>query len=158
MIVERSIARNLKKATRDECCIMAFSTRIRIRFGDVDPAGLVYYPNIFHYFHVAMEEFFANQCGCPYAELLANERIGFPTVNIQTEFHAPIVYGDEIDVEVFVSRPGRTSAIFEYSVKRVSDGLLCVQSTQVHVAMNLDTRRPVPLPERLRAAFEPASF
>ncbi|MCA1603754.1 MAG: thioesterase family protein, partial [Acidobacteria bacterium] len=64
-----------------------------------------------------------------------------------------ILYGDEIDVEVFVSRPGRTSAIFQYRVTRVSDGQLCVQSTQVHVAMNLDTRRPVQLPEKFREAF-----
>ncbi len=121
---------------------MPFSTRIKIRFGDTDPAGLVYYPNIFHYFHIAMEEFFSTQCGVGYDQLLAAERIGFPTVNIQTEFRAPILYGDEIDIEVFVSRPGRTSAIFEYRVTRVSDGQLCAQSTQVHVAMNLDTRRP----------------
>ncbi|MGH9969193.1 MAG: acyl-CoA thioesterase [Pyrinomonadaceae bacterium] len=132
---------------------MPFSTRIKIRFGDTDPAGLVYYPNIFHYFHIAMEEFFAACCGISYEQLLAQERIGFPTVNIQTEFHAPIIYGDEVDIEVFVSRPGRTSAIFEYRVTRVSDGLLCAQSTQVHVAMNLDNRRPVPLPEKFREAF-----
>ncbi|MCA1633568.1 MAG: hypothetical protein LC802_07595 [Acidobacteria bacterium] len=35
---------------------MSFSTRITVRFGDTDPAGLVYYPNIFHYFHIALEE------------------------------------------------------------------------------------------------------
>jgi 4-hydroxybenzoyl-CoA thioesterase len=132
---------------------MPFSTRIKIRFGDADPAGLVYYPNIFHYFHIAMEEFFSAHCGISYEQLLATERIGFPTVNIQTEFRTPIIYGDEIDVEVFVSRPGRTSAIFEYRVTRVSDGQLCAQSTQVHVAMNLDSRRPVPLPEKFREAL-----
>lgn len=63
---------------------MSFSTRIKIRFGDTDPAGLVYYPNIFPYFHIPMEEFFSTQCGVGYDQLLAAERIGFPTVNIQT--------------------------------------------------------------------------
>ncbi|MFN2513283.1 MAG: acyl-CoA thioesterase [Pyrinomonadaceae bacterium] len=132
---------------------MSFSTRIRVRFGDTDPAGLVYYPNIFHYFHIAMEEFFSNQCGVGYDQLVKAERIGFPTVNIQTEFRSPILYGDEIEIEVFVSRPSRTSAIFEYRVTRVSDGQLCAQSTQIHVAMNLDTRRLVHLPETFRKAF-----
>ncbi len=75
---------------------MSFSTRIKIRFGDTDPARLVYYPNIFHYFHIAMEEFFSNRC-CAYDQLLKAERIGFPTVNIQTEFRTPILYGDESD-------------------------------------------------------------
>ncbi|MBC7911107.1 MAG: acyl-CoA thioesterase, partial [Pyrinomonadaceae bacterium] len=45
---------------------MPFSTRIRVRFGDADPAGLVYYPVIFHYFHIALEEFFAACCGITY--------------------------------------------------------------------------------------------
>ena len=45
---------------------MPFSTRITVRFGDADPAGLVYYPTFFHYFHIAMEEFFAARCGISY--------------------------------------------------------------------------------------------
>lgn len=132
---------------------MPFSTRITVRFGDVDPVGLVYYPKIFHYFHIAMEDFFTARCGTTYQRLMMDERIGFPTVNTRAEFFVPIVYGDEIDVEVFVSRMGRSSATFEYSARRASDGVLCVRGVQVHVAMNLDARRAVPIPEKYRHAF-----
>lgn len=132
---------------------MPFSTRIKVRFGDVDMAGLVYYPTLFHYCHVAMEEFFAARCGIQYDELIRAERMGFPTVNAQAEFFAPLVYGDEVDVEVFVSRTGRTSATFEYRLRRAADGFLCARATLVQVAMNLDERRAVVLPERLRSAF-----
>lgn len=131
-----------------------FSTRMHVRFADADPAGLVYYPVIFHYLHVAMEEFFAARCGISYPRLMTEERIGFPTVNVQAEFFVPLVYGDEAEIEVFVSRVGRTSATFEYSVKRASDRLLCARATHVQVAMNLDTRRAVPIPDRYRQAFE----
>jgi 4-hydroxybenzoyl-CoA thioesterase len=132
---------------------MPFSTRIRVRFGDCDPAGLVYYPVIFHYCHVAMEEFFAERCGVAYHKLMADERIGFPTVNTRAEFFVPLVYGDEAEVEVMVSRVGQSSATFEYSIRRGRDGALCARSTNVHVSMNLDTRRPLPIPERYRLAF-----
>lgn len=132
---------------------MPFSTRITVRFGDTDPAGLVYYPNLFHYCHVAMEEFFAARCGISYDLLMRQERIGFPTVNAQAEFIVPLVYGDEVDVEVFVSRTGSSSATFEYSLKRASDGVLCARATQVHVAMNLDERRAVAIGDELRRAF-----
>ena len=128
-------------------------TRIKVRFGDCDPAGLVYYPAIFHYCHVAMEEFFAERCGISYARLMADERIGFPTVNIQAEFFVPLVYGDEADVEVSVSRVGQSSVTFEYSVRRVCDNTLCARSIQVQVAMNLDAGRAVPLPEHYRTLF-----
>ena len=129
---------------------MSFVTRIKIRFGDCDPAGLVYYPVIFHYCHVAMEEFFAERCGISYAKLMSDERIGFPTVNVQAEFFVPLVYGDEAEVEVSVKSIGRSSVTFEYSVKRASDETLCARSTQVHVAINLDTRRAVQIPDKYR--------
>lgn len=133
---------------------MAFSTRIPVRFGDTDPAGLVYYPVLFHYCHAAMEEFFAARCGISYARLVAEKRLGFPTVNARAEFFAPFVYGDEIEVEVWVSRTGRSSATFEYRLRRASDGALCASATLVGVATILEGLRPVALPEDLRRAFD----
>lgn len=133
---------------------MSFSTRIKVRFGDADPAGLVYYPVIFHYFHIALEEFFAARCGISYDKLIRDERLGFPTVKAEAEFFVPLVYGDEVDVEIFVYKIGRTSAHFEYRAKRVSDSTLCARAKHVQVAMNMDTRRAVPIPEKYREAFE----
>ena len=133
---------------------MTFSARIPVRFGDADPAGLVYYPVLFHYCHAAMEEFFAARCGVPYDELVSRRRVGFPTVNVRAEFFAPLVYGDEAEVEVWVSRVGRSSATFEYRLRRGRDGLLCASASHVQVAMNLDTRAAVAIPEDLRRAFE----
>ena len=133
--------------------LMSFSTRIKVRFGDCDPAGLVYYPVIFHYCHIAMEEFFAERCRISYHRLMADERIGFPTVNVQAEFFVPLVYGDEADVEVSVARIGQSSVTLEYSIRRASDAVLCARSTNVHVSMNLDARRPLPIPDRYRRIF-----
>lgn len=132
---------------------MPFSTRITVRFGDADPAGLVYYPVIFHYFHVAMEEFFAARCATTYARLMNDGRIGFPAVNARAEFFAPMTYGDEIEITVVVSSVGTSSVTFDYAARRAGDGVLCARSTQVHVAMNLDARRPVPVPAELRRAL-----
>lgn len=133
---------------------MAFRTHIRVRFGDADPAGLVYYPVLFHYCHVAMEEFFAAHCETNYARLIETERLGFPTVSAQAEFRAPFVYGEELEVGVRVSRVGRSSATFEYSLRSAEDGVERAHVTLVQVAMNLDERRPVPIPEGLRRAFQ----
>ena len=132
---------------------MPFSTRITVRFADVDAAGLVYYPVLFHYCHVAMEEFFAARCGVPYHRLMADRRVGFPVVNARAEFLAPLVYGDEVDVEVFVSHTGTSSATFEYRLRRASDGRLCATATLVQVSMDLDERRAVPISDKLREAF-----
>ena len=133
---------------------MPFRTRITVRFGDADPAGLVYYPVLFHYCHVAMEEFFKERLGIPYDRLMADERIGFPTVRTEAEFLKPLVYGDEAEIEVSVARVGQSSATFEYTIKRASDTSLCARVTNVHVSMNLDTRLSISIPERYRPLLD----
>ncbi len=100
-----------------------------------------------------MEEFFAARCGFSYDRLMADERVGFPTVNVRAEFFAPFMYGDVAEVEVFVSRVGDSSVTFEYRLRRATDGVLCTSVSLVAVAMNLDERRSVAIPEQCREAF-----
>ena len=133
---------------------MPFNTRITVRFGDCDPAGLVYYPTILHYLHIAMEEFFRERCGIEYHRLMADERIGFPTVNTQTEFFVPLVYGDEAEIEVRVLKVGNSSLTLGYTLRRASDGRVCATARNVHVAMDLDTRRSRPIPLNYRGCLE----
>ena len=132
---------------------MVFSTRITVRFADCDPVGFVYYPRVLHYCHICMEEFFVQRCGITYQKLLDDERIGFATVKIEAEYFVPLLYGDTVEVELEVTDLGRSSARFNYSIKRANDSVLCAQSSQIQVAMNIDKRKAIPLPEKYRIAF-----
>lgn len=132
---------------------MSVTINLPVRFGDCDPAGFVYYPVLFHYFHLGLEEFFAARCGLTYAALMAEHRLGFPTVHVETDFSAPLIYGNTFDLETQVTQIGTTSATFAYLISRADDELECARSTQVQVCLNLDTRRAVPIPDWLRAAF-----
>ncbi len=132
---------------------MAFSTNIIVRFADCDPVGFVYYPTVLHYCHVCMEEFFAARCGITYQKLLDEERIGFATVKIEAEYFLPLVYGDTAEVELVISDLGRSSARFNYSIKRANDAVLCAQSSQIQVAMDIDKRRAIALPDKYRNVF-----
>ena len=132
---------------------MVFSTSITVRFADCDPVGFVYYPRVLHYCHVCMEEFFAQRCGITYQKLLDDERIGFATVKIEAEYFVPLLYGDTVAVDLEVTDLGRSSARFNYSIKRADDSVLCAQSSQIQVAMDIDKRKAIPLPEKYRVAF-----
>ena len=132
---------------------MVFSTTITVRFADCDPVGFVYYPRVLHYCHVCMEEFFAAHCGITYQKLLDDERIGFATVKIEAEYFVPLLYGDTVEVELEITDLGRSSARFNYTVKRADDSVLCAQSSQIQVAMDIDKRKAIPLPEKYRIAF-----
>lgn len=100
-----------------------FCHTMPIRFADVDHAGIVYYPKFFDYFHIAMEEFFAARLGPRgYVELLDRDRIGFPSVNAQCEFKAPLRFGDTIEVEMSIARLSTRSVTFRFRVYRLPSG------------------------------------
>ena len=46
-----------------------------------------------HYFHVALEEFFAGELGIEYHVVVETHRIGLPTVHLETDFSRPFSYG-----------------------------------------------------------------
>ena len=132
---------------------MSYSTSIKVRFGDVDHAGIAYYPNLYHYFHIAFEEFFEQFIGTPYPEVLDKERVGFPTVNVSTEFRRPIRYGDTLSICITIPRIGRSSADFQFSATRTGDAEPCVVSCQTVVAVDMGSFRPLPIPDRYRDLF-----
>ena len=132
---------------------MAHTTRIKVRFGDVDRAGIVYYPNLYHFCHVAFEEFFEEFVGIPYARLTDEEGIGFPTVRVESYFRRPIKYGDMLEVRVGVTRLGESSVTFEFRAARAGEGELCFATSHILVAVDMKTLKPVRIPEHLREAF-----
>src|SRR5688572_22644069 len=102
-----------------------YETMIAVCFGDVDPAGIIYYPVLFHYCHIAFERFFAEYVGIPYHRLISEDRLSFPTVNVSTNFNRPIRYGDKVRISVSVARVGKSSVQFKYVGKNWSDGKTC---------------------------------
>lgn len=131
---------------------MAFRTSIPVRFGDVDHAGIVYYPRFYIYFHEAFEDFF-NDAGMAYNQLLDGQRVGFPTVHVETDFKAPLRYGDSLDIELSVPRVGRRSAAFRYVGYRHRDGRHCVTAEITTTCVNMDTFEAREIPEEVRALF-----
>jgi 4-hydroxybenzoyl-CoA thioesterase len=133
---------------------MLFSTRIAVNFGDTDPAGLVYFPNIFHYCHIAMERFFQEVCSVSYSKLTGEQQVGFPTVRIDGEFKMPLRYGDEIEITMTVSKIGTKSLSLSYEVTN-TEGLLCAEVSQVVVAMDLSDHSSIPIPDYIRRTLQP---
>ncbi|MGA9770185.1 MAG: thioesterase family protein [Blastocatellia bacterium] len=133
---------------------MPYKTTLQVRFGDVDKAGIVYYPRIFHYLHIAQEDFFAGHVGIAYHRLIEEERLAWPTVSDSTDFLRVIKYGDTLDITVYISRVGNSSATFEFRVCRAGSDDLLVRSSQVKVAIQMDTWEKVAIPEKYRKIFE----
>ena len=132
---------------------MPFKTSILVRFGDLDAAGIAYYPNLVNFLHEAFEDFFTGHVGKPYPEVF-REGVGFPTVKVEMDFLSPVHYGDYVDVLVVPEKVGRTSVRFRYEGSVNGRPVFKAFNTQVVVDMR--TFRPTPVPQWLRDSFEKA--
>ena len=121
-----------------------FKARTRVGFSDTDAQGIVYYGRYLPYFDLARVEYL-RELDLLHPDLLAGFEFVMRATSI--DYLAPAVFDDEIDVYVRLARIGRTSATFECAAYRVSDDVLLVTATQTLVLVDLDERRPVPIPE-----------
>lgn len=100
---------------------MIYTQRIRYRFGDIDHAGIAYYPKILHVFHCVFEDWWSEGLKQPYPKLLQEEKLGLPAVRLEVDFYAPIRYGDEPNVHLGVLNIGDSSVTFGFWMT-LSDG------------------------------------
>lgn len=134
--------------------IMAFRSKLKIRFGDIDRAGIVYFPRFMHYFHVSLEEFFAEVLGIEYHTVIDDHRIGLPTVHLETDFRRPFSYGDNIEVEVKVLKIGRTSITFGYRVFKWGEADPRIVGHNVTVCLDMDSFQKMDIPEWFKQLLE----
>ena len=132
---------------------MAFTSIQKIRFDDVDGAGIVYYPKFFDLCHAAFEDFFDSAAPISYPELIRDRRQGFPTVAIESEFTAPLAYGDMAIIKLSVATIGRSSVSFNYTVRRKRDGVRSFRALITTVFIDLDSQVSLPVPRELRSIF-----
>ena len=81
----------------------------------------------------------------------AGEPIGV-CVSSSCEFRASASFPDRLEVGLRAGRVGATSVTWELGILR--DGEEIAQGRFVHVFVDDATRRPVPIPDRIRAAIE----
>jgi acyl-CoA thioester hydrolase len=68
-------------------------------------------------------------------------------------YFQPLAFPDVIDAGLRVGRLGRTSVRYEVAIFRRGDDEPAAAGHFVHVYVDRQTRRPVPLPEPMRAAL-----
>jgi 4-hydroxybenzoyl-CoA thioesterase len=132
-----------------------FCTSIPVRFGDCDPAGIVFYPRYFEMFNSIVEDWCDQGLGMSFREMHLKHGIGVPTVHIETDFVAPSELGDLLQAQLTVEKIGGAS--MRVAIRLFGpDGVIRVRATVVLVTMNLRERQAIPLPDEMRkraAAF-----
>lgn len=129
-----------------------FRSRIRIRFGHTDPAGIVFYPRYFEFFQVAVEDWFNHWLEIDYAEHVLGSGNGLPAVASDCRFLHPSRLGELLEIEVRITHLGRSSLHLAFT-GYVSEQLR-VQGHTVLVNTDLDTDRSHPFTGMLRQRLE----
>jgi 4-hydroxybenzoyl-CoA thioesterase len=128
-----------------------FLFRYVICFDDVDAAGIVYYPRYFHFCHLALESLFNEKAPLRYADLIFNRRIGLPIVHVEADYKHPIIYGDEIAIEVINKIIKTSSWVTTYRFLKEDQVVFMADVTTV--CIDLEKRQSMPLPSDLREFF-----
>jgi len=128
----------------------------RVDFADTDAAGLVHFSNFFRFVERA-EAAWLGSMGVTQFETLADGGFrGFPKVNVQCDFRAPLKAGDAFAVRLLFVGSGRSSFTYSFAVlangpqgSAAAEGritLACVESVGASGMIS------VPLPDALANA------
>lgn len=79
--------------------------------------------------------------------------IGFPVVNINSQFHAPFRYGDHVTATIWISNVGVKSCTWMYEFHNQKNELLW-SSEQVTVCVSMKNMESLPIPSDLRSGLE----
>ena len=102
--------------------MLSHKTQVRVRFGDTDPYGIVYFVSYFRYCHRGIEEFLRN-LGLPPETMFRNreEKFGLPIVAADCRFLVPARYGELLEVETSVKEIKEKVIVFQFSFYRPPD-------------------------------------
>jgi acyl-CoA thioester hydrolase len=110
--------------------------KLRVRFGECDPQGVVFNAHYLAYFDIGITELFRTAFGTLGGYQAMVERSGFEFVVAEAglRYHRPARFDDELTLEIAITRLGTTSITTSYRISR--DGELLVDGTLRHVLVD----------------------
>ena len=134
-----------------------YSALARVWFSDTDAQGIVYYGRYLPYFDHARTEYHRHLHDAPFAEVPGD----LVMRALSVEYHAPARFDDLLEAFVRIRRIGTTSMTYECAAYRLPDDELMVTAEVTVVLVDLERRRPIPIPDEVREtvrAFEGADL
>ena len=136
------------------CSMYSFETNLRVRYGETDQMGFVYYGVYAQYFEVGRVELLRS-LGISYKAL---ESMGFilPVVQMNINYKKPAFYDDELIIRTMVRLLPSTKIVFHYETFN-EHGDLINTAKVILVFVNKETKRPCLAPsviiDRFREKF-----
>jgi acyl-CoA thioester hydrolase len=123
---------------------------ITTRWSDNDVYGHVNNVVYYSYFDTAANNYLM-ECGG--LDIENSPVIGF-VVNSGCNYHASIAYPDKIEAGLRVDKLGNSSVQYGVAIFKKGQSDACAHGHFVHVFVDRKTNKPVPIPEKMRAALQ----
>jgi len=125
--------------------------KIRVRYGETDQMGYVYYGNYALYYEVGRVELLRS-LGIAYADL-EKGGIGLPVLSFDIKYLRPVRYDDLITVKTTISELPTTRITFNYESFDEAELLLNTGKVTL-VFTDLKTGKPIRCPENIKILFK----
>ncbi len=129
-----------------------FRHRVRVRFNECDPQGVLFYANYLMYFDVLMTELWRAAFEGGYAGLVASGTDAV-VAEAKIRYRASARFDDELDLVAQVVRLGSTSSVTGVRAERARDGELLTEGELRHVFIDPHTLEKKEIPDDVRAGM-----
>ncbi|MDB5002670.1 MAG: ybgC [Mucilaginibacter sp.] len=116
-----------------------YSTKIRVRYGETDQMGYMYYGNYAEFYEVARVEMLRS-LGLTYSGMEASG-IMMPVLEMKSKYLKPALYDEEITVKVIMDKMPGVKIYFRYDLYNEKKELIH-QAETLLVFVNMTTNRP----------------
>lgn len=124
---------------------------IPTRWMDNDAYGHVNNVTYYSYFDTVVNQHLIRAGGL---DVRNGDAIGI-VVETACRFHKPLSFPETIDAGMRVARIGRSSVSYQIGLFRQAEDDAAATGRFVHVWVDRTTRRPMPIPDAIRAALAP---
>ncbi len=129
-----------------------YQHRFKVRFQDVDAAGIVFFARIFDYIHDGYVAFMESR-GVDFSVALEEKSWIAPLKHAEADYIGPARYGDAVYTEVVGKHIDGSKVIIFHRLVR-DDGRVLAAVRTDHVFVDFESFERVPLTDAVLAAFE----
>lgn len=125
----------------------------RVKWGETDPAQIVYTPRFLDYVVEAVEAWFSNILNVNWLDLRNEFGMGTPMAHASLDFHKPLRSHQEFTVTVLVEKISRATITFRVE-GRYLDGTLSFTAKLISVIIDVKRFKSRSIPSDLRTRIE----
>jgi len=132
--------------------VAPFHYRLRVRYNECDPQGVVFNANYLTYADIAITELYREAFGSWQAPM-DEHGIDMVVAAAGVRFLAPARFDDDLELVIDIARIGETSTTTRVKVERAGASLAEIEVR--HVVVGLESRAKQPIPAPMREALQP---